>query len=78
MLKISNFNKHLNFLKIDTIGNGNILSEHLNGSGLHLNRHGKGKLLINLIKKLRELRKESLIEIDNKVDSLWFGLNTMF
>ena len=57
MLKISNFNKHLNFLKIDTIGNGNILSEHLNGSGLHLNRHGKGKLVMNLSKKPRELRR---------------------
>ena len=52
-LKISNFKKHLNFLKIDTIDNGNISSEHLNGSGLHLNRHGKGKLAMNLIKKLR-------------------------
>ena len=41
-LKISNFNKHFNSLKIDTVDNGNISSEHLNGSGLHLNRHGKG------------------------------------
>ena len=54
-LKISNFNKHLNSLKIDTIDNGNISPEHLNGSGLHLNRHGKSKLAMNLIKKLREL-----------------------
>ena len=29
MLKISDFNKHLNSLKIGTIDNGNILSEHL-------------------------------------------------
>ena len=42
---------------MDTIDNGNISSEHLNGSGLHLNRHGKGKLAMNLIKKLRELRR---------------------
>ena len=55
-LKISNFNKHLNSLKIDTIDDGNISSEHLNGSGLHLNRHGKSKLAMNLIKNLRELR----------------------
>ena len=48
-LKISNFNKHLNFLKIDTIGNSNVSSEYLNGSGLHLNRHVKGKLAMNLI-----------------------------
>ena len=50
----------------------------MNGSSLHLNRHGKGKLDMNLIKKLRELRKKTLIEIDNKVDSLWLGLSTMF
>ena len=58
-LKISNFNKHLHSLKIDTIDNGNISSEHLNGSGFHLNRQGKGKLPMNLIKKLRELRRRS-------------------
>ena len=56
-LKILNFNQHLDSLKIDTIHNGNISSEHLNGSGLHLNRHRKGKLAMNLIKKLRELRR---------------------
>ena len=58
-LKISNFNKHLNSIKIDTIDNGNISSEHLNGSGLHLNRHGKGKFAMNLIRKLRELRRRN-------------------
>ena len=40
-LKISNFNKHLNSLKVDTLDNGHISSEHLNGSGLHLNRQGR-------------------------------------
>ena len=49
-LKIPNFNKHLNSQKIEIIGNDNISLEHLNGSGLHLNRHEKGKLAINLIK----------------------------
>ena len=58
-LKISNFKKHLNSLKIDTIDNGNVSSEHLNGSGLHLSRLGKGKLAMNFIKKLRELRRRS-------------------
>ena len=53
-LKISNFNKHLNSLKIDTKDNSNISLEHLNGSGLHLNRYGKGNLVMNLIKKVRE------------------------
>ena len=58
-LKISDFNKHFNSLKTDTIDNGNISSEHLNGSGLHLNRHRKGKLAMNLIKNLRELRRRN-------------------
>ena len=56
---MSNFNKHLNSLKIDTTDNSNIASEHLNGSGLHLSRHGKGKLAMNLIKKLRDLRRKN-------------------
>ena len=56
-LKISNFNKHPNSLKIDTNDNSNISSEHLNGSGPHLNRHEKGKLAMNLIKELRELSR---------------------
>ena len=46
-LKISNFNKHFNSLKIDTIDSGNISLEHLSGSGLHLNRNGKGKFAMN-------------------------------
>lgn len=41
MLKISTFNKHLNFLKIEVTDNSNISSTHLNGSGLHLNKNGK-------------------------------------
>ena len=49
-LKISNFNKHLNSLKINIKGSGNISSEHWNGSGLHLNRRGKSKLVMNLIR----------------------------
>ena len=46
-LKISNFNKHFNSLKIDTIDSGNISLEHLSGSGLRLNRHGNGKFVMN-------------------------------
>ena len=46
-LKISNFNKHFNSLKIDTIDSGNISLENLSGSGLHLNRYGKGKFAMN-------------------------------
>ena len=55
-------------LKIDTIDNGNISSEHLNGSRPHLDRHGKRKLVMNLIKKLQQEKTEkTLIEIDNKL-----------
>ena len=54
-LKISNFNKHFNSLKIDTIDSGNISLEHLSGSGLHLNRHGNGKFAMKKVEKLREL-----------------------
>ena len=48
-LKISNFNKRLNYLKIDTVDDSSISLEHLNGVGLHLNRHGEGKFAMNLI-----------------------------
>ena len=58
-LKIPNFNKHLSSLKLDTIDNGNISSENFNGSGIHLNRHGKGKLAMNLIKKSQELHTKN-------------------
>ena len=58
-LKISNFNKRLNYLKIDTVDDSNISIEHLNGVGLHLNRHGEGKFAMNLIKKLRQLRRKN-------------------
>ena len=77
-IKISNFNKHLNSLKMNIIGKRNVSSEHLNGSDLNLNRHGKGKLAMNFIKKLRKLRRKNFNRIGNKVDSLRFGLNPMF
>ena len=54
-LKVSNFNKHLNSLKMDIIDNGNISSEHLYGSILNLNRCGKGRLAVNIIKQLKQL-----------------------
>ena len=77
-LKISNLNKHLNSLKIDITDKSNISSEHLNGSGLHLNRHGKGKFAMNLIKNSENCVEKTLVEIDYKVDSLWLGLNSIF
>ena len=53
----------------------NITSEHLNGSVLHLNRHGK--LAMNLIKNSENCAGKTLIEVDNKVDSLLHSLSTM-
>ena len=44
---------------MDIIDNNNISLEHLNGSGLHLNRHEKGKLAMNLIKKVQELCRKN-------------------
>ena len=77
MSKTSNFNKHLNFLKMNIISNVNISSEHLNGSALYLNKDGKSKLAINLIKKVQKLRKIFLIKINSKVYSPWLSLSTM-
>lgn len=58
-LKISNFLQHFNH-KIGIADKINILSENLNDSSLHLNRHWKSKLAklaMNLIKKFKKLRK---------------------
>ena len=51
--------KYLNSPKMDIIDNSNISSEQLNGFDLHLNRHGKSKLHMNLIKRLRELHRKN-------------------
>ena len=63
---------------MDIIGNGNIPSEHLNGSHLHLNRYEKGTLAMNLIKKFKNCVEKNLTEIDNKLYSLSLGLKTIF
>ena len=50
-LKISNFNKNLNSLDIDIVDNRNFSTGHLTGSRLHLSRHEKGNLAMNLTKE---------------------------
>ena len=50
----------LNSLKTEIIDNSNISSEHLNDSGLHLNKHGRAKLAINLIEKVRKLHRKNV------------------
>ena len=62
---------------MNIISNVNISSEHLNGSALYLNKDGKSKLAINLIKKVQKLRKIFLIKINSKVYSPWLSLSTM-
>ena len=57
-LTISNLNRHLSSLNLDIIDNSNITAVHLNGSGLHLNSHGKGKFAMNLIRKLKSFNKK--------------------
>lgn len=57
-LTISNFNQHLSSLEMDVIDNNNISPQYLNGSGLHLNSHGRGKFAMNLIKKIKLLNKK--------------------
>ena len=44
---------------MDIIDNSNNSSEQLNGFDLHLNRHGKGKLPMNLMKRLWELHRKN-------------------
>ena len=79
-MKISNFNKHLNSLKMNIIDNCNISSEHINDSGLHLNRHGKGTLAMNFIKKLRELRRKKFNRNwqQSGQSLVWLGVSYMF
>lgn len=43
---------------MDSVDPNNILSEHLNGYSLHLNRHRKGNLVMNLIQKIRKITQK--------------------
>ena len=52
-LKVKRSNKYLCSLKIDVVD----ISNTGNEKGLHLNPRGSGKLTINLIKKIKNLRK---------------------
>ena len=50
---IRNVNKHLSALQSDCIENDNISSQYLGRKGLHLNRKGKGRLVLNFMKQIR-------------------------
>ena len=51
--KINEFNSELKKMNIDILRQQNILPEHNNQSGLHLNQHGDGQLAKNIISKIR-------------------------
>ena len=51
--KINEFNSELKKMNIDILRQQNILPEHINQSGLHLNQHGDGQLAKNIISKIR-------------------------
>ena len=51
--KINDFNSELKKMNIDILRQQNILPEHINQSGLHLNQQGDGQLAKNIISKIR-------------------------
>ena len=60
--KINKFNSKLKRMNINILKQQNILQEHVNRSGLHLNRRGDGQLARNNISKLRPFPSLSKIE----------------
>ena len=56
-LTVKHLNQHLQSLELDFIDNGNIGEECLGRKGLHLNERGCGKFAINLIKKIKLLKR---------------------
>ena len=56
-LTVKNVNDHLDALNTDVVDNRNVGGNYLSNSGLHLNSTGYGKLVINFIKRMRNLSK---------------------
>ena len=56
-LTVKHLNQHLRSLELDFLDNNNIGEECLGRKGLHLNEHGCGKFAINLIKKIKLLKR---------------------
>ena len=56
-LTVSNVTEHLNLMDFDTVNNRNIGANESSKCGLHLNDWGNGKLDINFIRKIKNLRK---------------------
>ena len=59
---------------LDIIDNSNIGHSFLGMHGLHLNKHGIGKLALNFVKRIRSLRnsgsaKQKLKEVHSKISS---------
>ena len=51
--KINEFNSGLKSMNVDILRQQNILPDHINQGGLHLNRNGDRQLAMNIIGKIR-------------------------
>ena len=51
--KINEFNSGLKFMNVDILRRQNILPDHINHGGLHLNQNGDRQLAMNIIGKIR-------------------------
>ena len=56
-LSVKRLNKRLCSLEVDIYDNSKIGKESLDKKGLHLNPRGSGKIVINFIKKMKNLQK---------------------
>ena len=57
-LTAKHLNNHLRSLNLELIDNENIGEEYLGRKGLHLNDQGHGKFAMNLIRKIKTLKKD--------------------
>lgn len=54
--KINEFNSGLKSMNVDILRQQNILPDHINRGGLHLNRNGDRQLALNIISKIRSFK----------------------
>ena len=52
-LKLLHLRKKVSNLKLDVIMNDNIVAKHIGQKGLHLNKHGAGRLAVNFMSHMR-------------------------
>ena len=73
-LTIKRLNSLLSESSLDIIDNSNVGHSFLGMRGLHLNKHGVGKLALNFVKRIRSIRnsgsaKQKLKEVHSKISS---------